>query len=548
VSVLDQGISQADHDPNRPSYSAWHHYEKPEDWSAASQKRLKQWGFSTIGGWADLAALRSSGVDDFWLMPVVHIGSRSGAPWWDMWDAKLLDQMDQTARNFIAPLRGDPRVIGYYSDNEIGWWDASLWKLTLEQSASSGQRRRLINLLRQTYHDDWNALLKDFEPENAQGWQELDRGGMLWHRPGSNGIRTIRKFLSLAAERYYELMDGLIRKYDPDALFLGDRYQSFYYLEVARASKRHVDVVSTNLNASWNDGTFLKSYFDTLRALTGKPIHVSEFYMAAHQNRSGNRNSSSGFPTVDTQRERAEALSNTVRALARLPYVVGAEWFQYYDEPTFGRSDGEDYNFGLVDIHDRPYTEVTETFASLNPTQLKASGAPALPSASAGIPAAPADPFAKFEFMSALKDWDRERGFVPPSSAHPIGDLYVCWSPGALYLGVYVLDVVDDDLYRSTGVPVEDRGEWRVRLGGQPPVKVLVGYGDPPKVTDDDLRVKSISGLDHNMRSIIVLEYPAGRLGRKQFKPGDSVELDASYTTHGRMHKIEWKGNFPLIE
>jgi hypothetical protein len=270
--------------------------------------------------------------------------------------------------------------------------------------------------------------------------------------------------------------------------------------------------------------------------------------MAAHQNRSGNKNSSSGFPTVNTQRERAEALSNTVRSLARLPYVVGAEWFQYYDEPTFGRSDGEDYNFGLIDIHDRPYAEVTEIFASLNPTQLKAAAAPMRSGASAGIPVAPADPFARLEFMLALKDWDRQRGFVPPSSEHPMGDLYACWSPRALYLGVYVLDVVDDDLYRSTGVPAEDRGEWRVRLGGQPPVKVLVGYGDRPKVTDETLRVKSISGMDHNMRSIIVLEYPAGRLGREQFKPGDSIELDASYTTHGRMHKIEWKGNFPLIE
>jgi hypothetical protein len=31
------------------------------------------------------------------------------------------------------------------------------------------------------------------------------------------------------------------------------------------------------------------------------------------------------------------------------PYVVGADWFQYYDEPTHGRADGENYNFGLVD-------------------------------------------------------------------------------------------------------------------------------------------------------------------------------------------------------
>jgi hypothetical protein len=34
-------------------------------------------------------------------------------------------------------------VIGYYSDNEIGWWNAILWKMTLEQPATSGQRQQL---------------------------------------------------------------------------------------------------------------------------------------------------------------------------------------------------------------------------------------------------------------------------------------------------------------------------------------------------------------------------------------------------------------------
>jgi hypothetical protein len=89
--------------------------------------------------------------------------------------------------------------------------------------------------------------------------------------------------------------------------------------------------------------------------------------MSAEENRSGNRNKVGGFPIVERQTERAEALTNTLRELASLPYVVGADWFQYYDEPPHGRKlDGEDYNFGLVDIHDEPYAEVTEAFASIN--------------------------------------------------------------------------------------------------------------------------------------------------------------------------------------
>ena len=158
-------------------------------------------------------------------------------------------------------------------------------------------------LVRETYADDWDALVKDFEPQNAANWQELDRGGMLWLRPGGNGIRAMRRFLGVVAERYYQLMRDAIRKLDPDAMYLGDRYQSFYYPEARRQPAGSiVDVVSTNLNASWNDGTFLNSYLDTLHKLTGKPIIVSEFYMAAAENSSGNqeygrRFSDSGNPT-----------------------------------------------------------------------------------------------------------------------------------------------------------------------------------------------------------------------------------------------------------
>ena len=41
-------------------------------------------------------------------------------------------------------------------------------------------------------------------------------------------------------------------------------------------------------------------------------------------------------------------------------------WFQHHDEPTNGRFDGEDSNYGLVDQRDRPYEEVTGAFAKLN--------------------------------------------------------------------------------------------------------------------------------------------------------------------------------------
>ena len=174
-----------------------------------------------------------------------------------------------------------PQVIGYYSDNELGWWNAILWKMTLEQPATSGQRQRLVQLVRELYADDWYALVRDFEPRTQRIGKNSIAPACCGCGPAATASAPCDDFLALVADRYYQLMRDTIRKFDPDALYLGDRYQSFYYPEVVAASRPYVDVVSTNFNASWNDGTFTRSYLDTLHALTGKPVMVSEFYMAA---------------------------------------------------------------------------------------------------------------------------------------------------------------------------------------------------------------------------------------------------------------------------
>jgi hypothetical protein len=547
VCVFNQGSRKDEYDPAKPSYAALRHYDGPDSWADDSLLRLKSWGFTTVGGWSDYPTLRQSRENDLWTTSVISLGARSGSPWFDMWDDKVVRRIHELAAETITPLRTDARTIGYYSDNEIGWWNAILWKMTLEQPATSGQRQRLIAQVRESYDGDWNRLLKDFEPQNASSWQELDRAGLLWLRPGAGGIGAMRRFLSMVSDRYYALMREAIHKQDPDALYLGDRYQSFYYPELAQAAARHVDVVSTNFNASWNDGAFIRSYFDTLYALTMKPIIVSEFYMAADENSSGNRNKVGGFPTVADQRERAAALSTTLRHFVRLPYLVGADWFQFYDEPPHGRKlDGEDYNFGLVDIHNRPYADVTAAFKSMNLSGLKAEAVPAEETAKSGIPRAPADPFDQFEPMLALKDWDRVRGFVPAASEHPLGDMYVCWSPEAVYLGTYVHDVVEPDYYRDGDIPEIDRAKWTIRINDGDPITARVGSGKNATIDDPAIRMKSISGTYHMVRCITAIEIPAARLKKARLAPGDRIKLECTFLTHARAYRIDWKGEFVL--
>jgi hypothetical protein len=416
-------------------------------------------------------------------------------------------------------------------------------------------------MVREIYAGNWEALTRDFEPQGAANWEELQQSGMLWLRPGGDGIRAIRRFLSLAADRYYQLMHDTLQKIEPSAMYLGDRYQSFYYPEVALASRSYVDIASTNLNASWNDGTFINSYLQTLHELTGKPLLVSEFYMAAEENRSGNKNSVGGFPQVATQAERAAALTTTLRELVRRPYVVGADWFQYYDEAPRGRKlDGEDYNFGLVDIHDRPYERVTTALDALDLRELKSTAGSSAAAntvlrkhetSSNGarqVPPAPPDPMNDFQFMRAIRHWDRIRGFVPPDSKYPMGDLYLCWSPSALYLATYVVDIVEPDYYRDGKIPDIDRALWTVHINRGKPVSVRVGAGKDPVASESGIGIKSISGIYHDVRCITVIELKSQHLGKEKLRPGDEVELDTSFESHGRAYRAHWKRKFKLSE
>ena len=546
VSVVDQGVSREKFDPHNPGYAAWQHYSDSNAWAKVVLERLNSWGFTTIGGWSEFKTFRTRPDTNVFFTPVLHIGSTAGAPWWDMWDTNNIARMDGVARDKILPLRDDPRVLGYYSDNEMGWWNATLFKMTLEQPSTSGQRQRLIKLLRENYQDDWKKLLDDFEPEGAAAFDELERAGMLYLRSGGEGIRVMRRFLSLLAGRYYFLMHELIRKYDQRALILGERFQSFYYPEVARASAPYVDAISSNLNAPWSDGTFPRFHLETLHALVKKPVLVSEFYMAARENRSGNKNTHGIYPVVDSQKQRAAGFRMTLEALVRTPYVIGAEWFQYYDEATHGRGDGENFNFGLVDIHDKPYDVLTAAVRALDLTALKGNPLRDRPNALQGVPSAPSDPFANFKATLALKHWDRERGFVKPASEFPLADLYVCWSPKAVYLGLYSQDIVENAFYRDKIIPKNDRAEWIVTPPQGPPVHARIGGGLEPIVNERSTRIANLSGFNLNVRNIACMELPARLFGKDRLRAGDAIDLSSTLFTHCRGYHVDWRGRFTL--
>ncbi len=79
VCCVNQGVSPGEFDAANPGYDAWQHYAGSNQWANATQRRLKAWGFTTIGRWSDFEALRgfAHGIGTFGTQAWTRCKSRS---------------------------------------------------------------------------------------------------------------------------------------------------------------------------------------------------------------------------------------------------------------------------------------------------------------------------------------------------------------------------------------------------------------------------------------------------------------------------------------
>jgi hypothetical protein len=472
VNVLDGGENEREAVGEAYKGYDWRSFASSiGDWTSETRRRLSAWGFNSAGGW--------SLSPEILKLPTIinlELGRHARFHWFDPFAPATETRMTALARELVAPYRNSPYRIGYFSDNEVGWWAGALFVFYSMKPADSATKQRWVETLQQYYGGDWARFTADFlPPSGVDSWSALlATTGMTRMRPGGSGIHVVREWCGIVARRYYALASRAIRAADPGALYFGDRLPIYYDPAAVRAMTPYVDAIATNYNVDASDGWIAPYFFDGLRKLSGgKPVVISEWFFAARQNRTGNLNNGH-LMTVETQAQRAAGAAAAAENFAAIPEVVGAHWFQYYDHPKGGRDDGEDYDFGLVDINDRPYQRLTSALAIANHRAYEIheeAAPPAPPPGEFVIPRAETELHKR-----SLSDWPKPASLMPRLTASPgaveFGEVYLSWSERGLQFATIGQDYFDVDLLAYQGpFPLIDA--YRVELG--------VDFGDGPR-------------------------------------------------------------------
>lgn len=539
-------------------------YATRDQWLAETRRRVFAWGFNTAGAWSvEPRRIRLPSL------PVIDLGVEALFHWMDPLSPETETSMLAAARRLVAPYQGDALRIGYFTDNEVGWWNGPLFRVFMDQPATNYTKSALVRFLAGRYRGDWQAFVRDFVvPAGVVSFDDLRAPLDVRLRPGSDGIQTVRQWAGVIAGRYYQLVRNSLRGADPDALVFGDRLPTYYDPVVVRAMVPYVDAIATNYNVDSADGWLAPYYFDALRQLSAdKPILISEWFFAAAENRTGNANNGL-LMTVRTQRERATGAAAAAQRFAAQPNVVGIHWFQYFDHPRGGRPDGEDYNFGLVDVDDLPYEQLT---AALAPVNRRLAGIHRRARVERRSAADYRIPRARIDAGDgSLAEWPKPDALVPGMVATPgevpFADFLLAWDPQHFHLGLVAMEYYDPLL-----LPDHEefpRGEaFRVDLGidaGAGPVQFAAFVIPPREVREHEApkmhvalcrvegsacepvseAVATYIGSDQP-RIIVELSIPWSALGTPHAPRDRRVRVDLATTAWHRSRWISWSGAPP---
>ena len=288
-----------------------------EKWEEMTVRRMDSWGLNTIANWSDENLGRNQQKTYVATLGGWGFSAETmGMP--DVYDPNYASEIDAAAKRQCVPLKEDPYLLGYFVGNEPPW---------------PGREMDLINVILEGDDTPMKSALKKFLAEGDTPERRI-----------SFVYDTYKKFITT--------VNSAIKKYDPNHLNLGLRFGGNPPDEIIKASSDiGFDVFSLNIYG-------YETYKDRLERIdnfTGLPIIIGEFHFGTP-----GRGLAPGLAQTLNHEERGVAYRYYVENAAAHHSVIGTHWFQWWDQPSTGRYDGENYNIGFVSITDVPYEELVE--------------------------------------------------------------------------------------------------------------------------------------------------------------------------------------------
>jgi len=335
-----------------------------EDWQEAfgevSHKRLRSWGMNTIANW--------SGPPIYLMCKTAYVGTihTGGRPiegakghW-----RKFPDPFAASFRSGLTQrltmvekdknrTTNDPWCIGYFVDNEMTWGDEIYLAMgCLESPADQPAKKAFVEELKSKYGSI--RRLNAYWATNYRSWEAVLESKT---KPrGKNAEADLKAFSVKIAEQYFQVVRDAIKEVAPNKLYLGCRFDFHFYPGeekrrewVIRVAAKYCDVISFN-RYRFSAGTLVPPKG------IDKPLIIGEFHFGALDRGLLH----TGLRSVTDQAQRGEMYISYVKSVLENPYMIGTHWFQYGDQATTGRRDGENYQVGFIDICDTPYPETVK--------------------------------------------------------------------------------------------------------------------------------------------------------------------------------------------
>ena len=319
-----------------------------DKWSRIALSEMKRLRFNTVGNWSDWKFASAARFP--YVRPMEFRGKRSGAIYRDFPDV-FHPGFEADAADYAAPLRemaNDPALIGYFLMNEPTWGFRSETPGSgmLYNTESCATRRELARFLKEKYGSE-SAL--------AAAWRQpvtFDRiaNGKWSGELSAPAVSDLQAFSVRMVERYFSVLSKACKQADPHHLNLGMRWAGIPP-EWAVEGMKFFDVFSLNCYRE----NLPRDVAGKIQSMLGIPVMVGEYHFGALDVGLP----ASGIGRLKNQADRGKAYRNYVEDAAADPWCVGAHWFTLYDESALGRSDGENYNIGFLDVCNKPYEEMS---------------------------------------------------------------------------------------------------------------------------------------------------------------------------------------------